>query len=84
MSVNDYTAHEIAEEERMARDKPAFPVPIGITEGLNQSGLTRRELFAAMAMTGAFAARDFDWVHPRISARRCADAADALIAELDK
>lgn len=54
-------------------------------------GLTRRELFAAMAMQGELSAQGGEagpWAHKGkdvgLLASRCVAFADALIAELDK
>ena len=59
-------------------ENPAYPVP----EYTQVSGLTKRELFAAMAMQGLLA-HDSD---RRIAyiADDAVEAADALIAELNK
>lgn len=48
-----------------------------------ERGLTKRELFAAMAMQGLLAS---DWIckQPSVMASRSVQAADALIAELSK
>lgn len=76
-------------------DKSAFP-QADVAEYLHPddgAGLTRRELFAAMAMQGELSAQgDPDmtgvWDHEgkvvQILARRCVSFADALIAELEK
>lgn len=67
-------------------DKPAFPLIVDLSAdktGCQNYGLTRLELFAAMAMAGLLANPDHDK-----SAAGTADYArrhaDALIAELDK
>lgn len=52
----------------------------------DSSGLTKRELFAAMAMQGLLAAESENWKFPdeETLAARAALQADALIAELNK
>jgi hypothetical protein len=52
----------------------AFPGPM-------DPGLTKRELFAAMAMQGIVSASGHG---PKICAERAVECADALIAELSK
>lgn len=74
---------------------PTFPVNHGYacTESGNGTGagpgLTRRELFAAMAMQGSIAAESQDYgfsgdSRHQQTAEDCVKFADALIAALDK
>lgn len=70
--------------------RSAFPLPADIaqesTGGLSSaaaSGLTKRELFAAMAMQGLFSDNDCNWNHDRRAAE-AVEAADALLRELAK
>jgi len=68
-------------------NEPAFPHyaldnhgnPLGPTS----RGLTKRELFAAMAMQGYKANNDVDFSSDEAMARRCVECADALLEELD-
>lgn len=69
----------------------AFPVVLETTRTPNDSeqlGLTKRELFAAMAMQGISANPNFFGTlfqqNPRAAADYAVDAADALLAELAK
>ena len=69
-------------------DKPAFPN--SHPHAAHAEGLTRRELFAAMAMQG-MAAGNFwgenfchEADHMHLAAKMSVKAADALIAELEK
>lgn len=70
----------------MSQDFPAFPhrivqqVGSSISTTFN-SGLTRRELFAAMAMSGLV---QFEPTNPKSAADLAVRHADALIAELEK
>lgn len=70
-------------------DKLAYPVPAVPTHSPGQPGLTRRELFAAMAMQGilasegSFGTGEGDIQALRRRAEWAADQADALIAQLD-
>lgn len=69
------------------KDKPAFPQPMEMraTESLYFAGLTRRELFAAMAMQGICARPGGaqPYTEQYVVTWAC-QYADALIAELDK
>lgn len=77
-------------------DDPAFPVALAVEpsgdiyrsdEMQGGAGLTKRELFAAMAMQGLLSgAEDIkvnEW-HPEVLAQSSIRAADALIMELQK
>ena len=61
----------------MNGNEPTFPVP----EYYRSLGLTKRELFAAMAMQGYTANTIF---HQDNMAQWCVKCADALLAELAK
>lgn len=67
-------------------DKPAFPLPdyMHYQSQDAASGLTRRELFAAMAMQGFAADPDTGDTGAAELANAAVAWADALIAELDK
>ena len=68
-------AHEIT------GNTPAFPV----AEDINwNAGITKRELFAAMAMQGLLASDQEPRLHSTAIAELAADAADSVIAELVK
>ncbi len=73
----------------MKHDKPAYPIPLFAGEqlagGIDADGLTRRELFAAMAMQGVLSGAEYD-MPTSIGgvASLAVDYADALIKELDK
>jgi hypothetical protein len=59
--------------------KPDYALPSSsIDFGINP-GLTKREYFAAMAMQGYIACSSSSW-----SLAECVEAADGLIAELNK
>jgi len=60
-------------------DNPAFPSPDGF--GTNFPGLTKREYFAAIALQGLLTKGTGT---PEDYAACAVDAADALIAELNK
>ena len=60
-------------------DLPAFPIP----GPLFATGLTKRELFAAMAMQGILAGRE-RWISFEKLAHMAVTCADALLAELAK
>lgn len=60
---------------------PAYPALYGQTNGAD--GLTKRELFAAMAMQ-AFCHPGHNNLSVNISAQAAVEVADALIAELNK
>ena len=62
-------------------DRPAFPIvdPDGV---IASSGLTKRELFAAMAMQGFCADRTFADASDKVLALCALARADALLAEL--
>ena len=74
----------------MKIDRNALAYPSGpyddvydANEVLNPRGLTKRELFAAMAMQGFLSRSMAEWnQHPL--ARASVICADALLAELDK
>ena len=58
--------------------KPAFP-----THDYPEEGLTKRELYAAMAMQGFIANKDRpQYFQPEDDAKWCLKIADALIAAL--
>lgn len=62
---------------------PAYPM-IESTDPGQRFGLTKREMFAAMAMHG-YCAVEAGWNMPPEEVARCAAVmADALIAELNK
>lgn len=75
-------------------NSPAYPVPFGVT---SRVGLTKRELFAAMAMQGILASPDIvtaynqerfikgdvGTIFERVS-QASISYADALLAELEK
>lgn len=70
---------------------PAFARAAGPEPRVNefheyQDGLSKRELFAAMAMQGMFSAmsREADWPPPENVAPLAVGFADALLAELAK
>jgi hypothetical protein len=62
----------------MEGDDAAYPLEIAT--GQYNSGLIKREIFAAMAMQGLL----FDPVDLKMIAKLSVKAADALIAELSK
>lgn len=74
-------------------NEPAFPCEVyhredgsidGVQTGSKQGiaiGLTKRELFAAMAMQGYLATKGLS---PEVAARGSVRYADALLAELEK
>lgn len=71
------------------KNEPAFPTKDVL--GLMYSGLTKRELLAAMAMQGLLnnisSLKESDWIGqktPQFMAELSAQSADALIAELEK
>lgn len=71
--------------------EPAFPVVSASVHDVDATGLTKRELFAAMAMQGLCAnsrAIDFSLAQKGAEASSMAqlatEAADALIAQLSK
>lgn len=85
----------------MKGDEPAFPKaefiddPAGLGRGiLHQGGLTKREMFAAMAMQGILASGEYNWIlhHQQVRneavelhwAGNAIRVADALLAELEK
>ncbi len=85
----------------MKLDEPAFPLSVqasGYKPELDLSGLTKRELFAAMAMqgflAGACTAESMDGIQNGARERNCSidefqaqiavAQADALLAELSK
>jgi len=66
--------------------EPAFPLldssgPSGL--GLRDPGLSKRELFAAMAMQALLGDNECNWKHARRAAE-AVEAADALLRELAK
>lgn len=69
---------------------PAFPSkrqqdPYRNAQVLDPAGLTKRELFAAMAMQGMLSSWPADSkFYPEHTAQRAIEFADALIAELAK
>lgn len=67
---------------------PAYPVPLNPGESYSQhspaDGLTKRELFAAMAMQGMCAHHATWHEGPEGIAVQAARVADALLAELAK
>lgn len=67
-------------------DDPANPIPI--EEGLSAEGLTKRELFAAMAMQGLLAHNcdhfQGEDLEPTGIGKRSVDLADALITALNE
>lgn len=66
------------------KDEPAFPTATGYVGHLD-GGLTKRELFAAMAMHSAASLSYFDVNNrPDLIAEAAVGLADALIAELEK
>lgn len=78
-------------------NEPAFPCEVyhredgsidGVQTGSKQGiaiGLTKRELFAAMAMQGIASIAPNDWDAPESAvARLSVSLADALLAELDR
>jgi hypothetical protein len=73
--------------ERQNAEQPAFPqeLPAGNGNTVSLHGLTKRELFAAMAMQGILASETaedpFTALH---TAKRSTALADALLAELAK
>ena len=54
------------------------------TRGHELGGLTKRELFAAMAMQGLIAAQTYSVADVSLSARHSINSADALLEELSK
>lgn len=70
--------------------EPAYPVPTTATANgdilqYGSPGLTRRELFAAMAMQGALASwPEHGRLEPEATARCAVSFADALLKELSK
>ena len=68
-------------------DKPAYPYPAQVADHRKDFppsfGLTRRELFAAMAMQGG-TAWSGDFESAQSMAVWAVESADALIAELEK
>lgn len=56
----------------------------GYMKTITEPGLTKRELFAAMAMQGLLARHGSDDYMPDVIARYATDYADALLAELAK
>lgn len=60
-------------------DKPAFPV---MSDSFSSMGLTRRELFAAMAMSGLMSRKIL--IDGKSAAEYAVCYADALIAALSK
>ena len=75
----------------MNRDASAFPisVEVGINEFFPCNGLTKRELFAAMAMQGQLAssnsrASQEAWNNSAMCAEWAVEQADALLKALDK
>jgi hypothetical protein len=72
-----------ATDSRTLGDQPAIPFS-QITESYHQAhaqhrGVTKRELFAGLALVGAAANDDLDATE---IAQRAVDAADALLAQL--
>jgi hypothetical protein len=68
-------------------DKPAYPVPPGNSTHYvveDHYGLTRRELFAAMAMQGMMADPSNGAAAPEDIASVSIEQADALLEELDR
>lgn len=67
-----------------AEDRPAFPLAVPEQFTFIETGLTRRELFAAMAMQGILASLSNE--EPLLAiptAVEAVECADALIARLD-
>ena len=62
----------------------AYPTPIGAY--VTDSGMTKREIFAAMAMQGLLASltKDDADLSPSVLARCAVCNADALLVELEK
>ena len=71
-----------------ASQSPAFPrsdvVRNGVVHEWAEMGLTKRELFAAMAMQGSLGGEPGSHLEPRRLAIESVRHADALIAELAK
>jgi hypothetical protein len=66
-------------------DFSAYPnIGDNMGDGRSHDGLTRRELFAAMAMQGHLSNERGFWQDPALFAETCVLQADTLIAELDK
>lgn len=61
-----------------SKNEPAYPILHG------NPGLTKLELFAAMAMQGFAADTENDLYSPSALARAACDYAEALINELEK
>lgn len=58
--------------------------PVSTVDGFTQHGLTKRELFAAMALQGLCASAEYPQVSYEGSARTAVEQADALLAELER
>jgi hypothetical protein len=74
-------------------DMPAMPQPIAANENEfldtkeyseGNSGLTKREHFAGLAMQGLITLKGRDCSDTEITAMQCVRMADALLAQLDK
>jgi hypothetical protein len=65
-------------------DKQAFPVVQPIESFVKEWGLTKRELFAAMAMHGTMPLTKNYALTAEIVAKAAVEHADALIAELNE
>lgn len=65
----------------MNANEPAFPRYYG--DGTAKDGLTKREWFAGLALQGLFSGMNFSIATPEI-AKMSVEAADALLAELEK
>jgi hypothetical protein len=63
------------------KDKPAYPFDPATMKAGVHTGLSRRELFAAMAMQGILSRTSME---RGTLSQIAVSAADALIAELDK
>ena len=61
-------------------ENPAYPVP----EYTSVAGLTKRELFAAMAMCSLIEAAGENYYEPTITAKTALDYTNALIEQLNK
>src|SRR5690606_11693639 len=97
-NVSDYTEGNTASTGTVTwKDEPAFPEarfendPAGIGQGiLHYPGVTKRELFAAMAMQGLVgigpikSKNSIALINPKEMAITAIEYADALIAELEK
>ena len=73
----------------MNANEPAYPGvedfkdSSGIVRKINQPGLTKRELFAAMAMQGIQASCTHEYPNAKSAAQKAVEAAEALLQELE-